>query len=201
VPDSSQHSPGDILRRDVEALLFAAGRPLTTAELALASGSPTGEEHVAALLCELAREYPVDGPRGFELARVAGGWQLRTNRQAEPALSALFDTEEDPRLSPAAFEVLAIVAYLQPVSRPEIAEVRGVNSDSPVQTLVERELIVEVGRREGLGNAILYGTTERFQVAFGLEGLTDLPPLADFELDEQERHELKRRLGLIVSQE
>ena len=100
---------------------------------------------------------------------------FRTNRLCEGALSAAFDFGEDLRLSPAALETLAIVAYLQPVSRPEIAEIRGVNSDSAVQTLVDRELILETGRRDDAGGAILFGTTRRFQVAFGLDGLEQTP--------------------------
>jgi segregation and condensation protein B len=93
------------------------------------------------------------------------------------------------------------VAYLQPVSRPEIAEIRGVNSDSAVQTLVDRELILETGRRDDAGGAILFGTTRRFQVAFGLDGLEQLPALEGFAPGEAERDELRRRLGLLVSPE
>ncbi len=191
------------LSRDLEAVLFAAGRPLDLATLVrvVSHEGKVSADEVHEALDRLQAAFPVDGERGFELARVSEGWVFRTNRLCERALSALFDVVEEPRLSPAALETLAIVAYLQPVSRPEIADVRGVNSDSPVQTLVDRELIAEVGRREGAGSAVLYGTTSRFQLAFGLDGLGDLPDLEGFALQEGEREELRRRLGLLVTPE
>ena len=95
-------------------------------------------------------------------------------------------------------EVLAIVAYLQPVSRPRIAEIRGVNSDSPVHTLLERELITEVGRSQGGGGAVLYGTTRRFEIMFGLCDLGSLPPLEGFALSDEQKEEIRRRLGLLT---
>ena len=193
----------DPLVRDLEAVLFAAGRPLDLAALVRAASHahPVGEQEVTAALGRLTAAFPVDGTRGFELARLAEGWVFRTNRLCEGALSAAFDFGEDLRLSPAALETLAIVAYLQPVSRPEIAEIRGVNSDSAVQTLVDRELLLETGRRDDAGGAILFGTTRRFQVAFGLDGLEQLPALEGFAPGEAERDELRRRLGLLVSPE
>jgi len=191
------------LRRDVEAVLFASGRPLATERLAeaVSYAEPVSADSIAECLEALRLEYPVGGPRGFELACVAGGWLFRTNAAAEPALSRLFDVTEDPRLSPAALETLAIVTYLQPVSRPEIAEIRGVNSDSALHTLLDREMVQEVGRREGPGAAVLYGTTERFLIAFDLPGLDRLPPLSQFEVGEEQREELRRRLGVAVSPE
>lgn len=189
------------LARDVEALLFAAGRPLDLDTLVrgVSYEGAVPASDVVSVLEALEAAYPVGGHRGFELARVAGGWLFRTNPACEAALSRLFDVGEETRLSPAAMETLAIVAYLQPVSRPEIAEVRGVNSDSALHTLVDRELVREVGRREGPGAAILYGTTERFLVAFDLSGTDALPPLERFEVTPEHREELKRRLGLVVS--
>jgi segregation and condensation protein B len=193
----------DPLVRDLEAVLFAAGRPLDLAALVQAASHayPAGEQEVTAALGRLEAAFPVDGARGFELTRLAEGWVFRTNRLCEGALSAAFDVAGELRLSPAALETLAIVAYLQPVSRPEIAEIRGVNSDSAVQTLVDRELILETGRRDDGGGAILFGTTRRFQVAFGLDGLEELPALEGFTPGEAERDELRRRLGLLVSPE
>lgn len=190
----------DHLLRDLEALLFAAGRPLPEKALlaALACHGPICPGELDDLLGELATAYPVDGPRGFELARLAEGWTFRTNRLSERALAGLFNSTDETKLSPAALETLAIVAYAQPVSRPQIAEVRGVSSDSAVQTLVDRELIAEVGRSDGPGGAVLYGTTERFYVLFGLEGLAALPALEEFEVGEDEREELRRKLGLSV---
>ncbi len=209
-PDPQSHSAvpphlGDRLRvrRDVEAVLFASGRSLSVERLAVAVSyaEPVSAGAVVECLEALQKEYAVGGLRGFELACVAGGWLFRTNAVAEAALSRLFDVSEDPRLSPAALETLAIVAYLQPVSRPEIAEIRGVNSDSALHTLLDREMVQEVGRRDGPGAAVLYGTTERFLIAFDLPGLDRLPPLAQFEVGEEQREELRRRLGVAVAPE
>jgi segregation and condensation protein B len=190
-----------LLLRDVEALLFAAGRPLDLESIttACSHSDPIPQQAVEAAIAELEQRFPVDGPRGFELARVGEGWLFRTNASTAPALERLFDITEDLRLSPAATETLAIVAYLQPVSRPEIAEIRGVNSDTALHTLVDRDLVQEMGRRDAPGGAILYGTTSRFLVAFGLESLSCLPPIERFEVGEEQREELKRRLGLVVA--
>ncbi len=106
------------------------------------------------------RSSRADGRHGFELVRLAGGWAFRTDPRCHAVVSRLFELPDDAaKLSPAAIECLAVIAYLQPVSRPQIAEVRGVNSDSTVRTLLERELITEVGRSSAAGGAILYGTT------------------------------------------
>ena len=124
---------------------------------------------------------------------------FRTNPQCRAAVAALFELPDDAgRLSPAAMECLTIVAYMQPVSRPQIAEVRGVNSDSPVHTLLERELITEVGRAQGGGGAVLYGTTQRFEATFGLSSLEELPALEGFALGEEQKEDLRRRLGLLT---
>jgi segregation and condensation protein B len=196
LPESDRH----LLLRDLEALLFAAGRPLGMPVLtaALAHHGEISAADVDGLLAELARRYPVDGGHGFELAQLAEGWILRTNRLAEQAVMALGEQAARPRLSNAALETLAIVAYCQPVSRPEIAEVRGVNSDSTLQTLLDRGLVAETGRRPGPGGAVLYATTESFQVLFGLESLSALPALADFEPAQEAGEELRRRLGLTL---
>lgn len=192
--------PPDLLR-DLEAVLFAAGRPLDLDTLTSAASHAHSIDPgttAAALRC-LESRYPVGGASGFELAKVAGGWLFRTNAACEPALARLFDTAEELRLSPAAMETLAIVAYLQPVTRPQIAEIRGVNSDSALHTLLDRELVREVGRRDGPGAAVLYGTTTRFLVAFDLDSQASLPPIEEFEVGEEQKEEFKRRLGLVVS--
>jgi segregation and condensation protein B len=189
------------LKRDVEALLFASGEPLPMDVLAQALAQPEPQDlaEIEAVLAELQAEFPPGGERGFEVLRLAGGWAFRTNPNCREVVSALFDVPDDSvRLSPAAMEALAVVAYLQPVSRPQIAEVRGVNSDSCVQTLVERDLIAEVGRSQSAGGAILYGTTLRFEAMFGLAGLGDLPDLKGFELSDDQKLELRRRLGLLA---
>jgi segregation and condensation protein B len=188
------------VKRDLEALLFAAGSPLTVGTLstALAGVDPVPLETIEAALAALATEFPARGDRGFELLQLAGGWAFRTNPACQQAVAALFELPDDAsRLSPAAMEVLAIVAYLQPVSRPQIAEIRGVNSDSPVQKLLERELVTEVGRSQSVGGAVLYGTTERFEAVFGLGGLDELPDLEGFALRDEQKDDLRRRLGLL----
>jgi segregation and condensation protein B len=189
----------DVLR-DIEALLFASGAPLSVEAMVEALDLPgeLGRDPVEAALAELAAEYNGDGRHGIELVRLAGGWAFRTDHRSHPAVSRLFELPEDAtRLSPAAMECLAIVAYVQPVSRPQISEIRGVSSDSTVHKLLERELITEVGRSPAAGGAILYGTTRRFEAVFGLAGLDELPPLEGFSLTEDQKDELRRRLGLL----
>lgn len=189
------------LVQGVEALLLASGEPLTVEAMAQALDLPgeSGRAQVRRALEELSKEFGPGGRHGFELVPLAGGWAFRTAARWQVVVARLFDIPDDTsRLSPAALECLAIVAYLQPVSRPQIAEIRGVSSDSAVHTLVERELITEVGRAGGPGGAILYGTTRRFEAMFGLAGPEDLPPLEGFALGDQEREELRRRLGLLA---
>lgn len=192
------------LRRDIEACLFVSGAPLSVEALLAAVSGDDGVSihHVQAALQALATEFPVGGSRGFELVELAGGWAFRTNPECENSVSALFELPDDAsRLSPAAMEALAIVAYLQPISRPQISEIRGVNSDSPLQRLLERELITEVGRCASGSGAVTYGTTERFEVMFGLSGLDQLPDLEGFALGEEQKEELSRRLGLLSTPE
>ncbi len=189
------------LERDIEALLFASGSPLAVEAIvnavALTGDGSRGE--VEAVLAGIAAEYCGDGRHGFELVRLAGGWAFRTDARCHSVVSRLFEMPEDAgRLSPAALECLAVIAYLQPVSRPQVAEVRGVNSDSTVHTLLERELVTEVGRSSAAGGALLYGTTRRFEAMFGLAGLDELPPLEGFALTEDQKDDLRRRLGLLT---
>ena len=189
------------LRRDLEALLFASGAPLTVEVMVNALELPgeLGRGQVEAALAALAGEYCGDERHGIEVVRLAGGWAFRTCARCHAAVSRMFETPDDSgRLSPAALECLAVVAYLQPVSRPQIAEIRGVNSDSTVHTLLERELITEVGRSVAAGGALLYGTTRRFEAVFGLAGMDELPPLEGFGLTEDQKDELRRRLGLLT---
>lgn len=189
------------LRANLEALLFAAGDPLSLESMQQALGlrDPDDRLRIVETLEHIAAEFPPGGERGFELARLGGGWAFRTNPRCRAAVSALFELPEDAvRLSAAAMECLTVVAYLQPVSRPQISEVRGVNSDSPVRTLLERELITEVGRSQTGGGAVLYGTTQRFEAMFGLASLEELPPLEAFALADEQKDDLRRRLGLLA---
>lgn len=189
--------------QDVEALLFASDHPLRLETIidCLTLRQELRSESVEEALAQLELEYPVDGPRGMELARVGGGWLFRTNRAAETVLAGLYETADVSRLSAAAMETLAVIAYLQPVSRRQVAEIRGVGSESPLRTLLERDLIQEAGRSPDVGQPMLYGTTPRFLVAFGLGSLADLPELSTFEVSSRDREELLRRLGALLAPE
>jgi segregation and condensation protein B len=189
------------VKRNIEALLFAAGAPLSLEAIAqaLSLSEPSCRGTMESALAELALEFAPQGERGFELVRLAGGWAFRTNSRCQDVVSSLFELPDDAaRLSAAATEALAIVAYLQPVSRRQIAEIRGVDSDSPVHTLLQRELITEVGRSPDAGGAVIYGTTVRFEAVFGLSDLSELPALETFALSDGQKEDLRRRLGLLA---
>jgi segregation and condensation protein B len=167
-------SPLDAVERTLEALLVVASQPLSVDELAEAA-----DEHgprVEDALESLCERY-AEGRSGIVLERVAEGYALRASRQEAAACARLFERPVERGLSQAAFETLAIVAYLGPVSRPEIARIRGVAADSVVAGLVERGLIAEAGREAG--GAVRYRTTPLFERVFGLESLSALPRLDD----------------------
>ena len=168
-------NPLDELARTVEALLVVASAPLSVEELAIAADD--GEERVETALGLLGERYR-EGRSGIVLERVAGGFAFRASRDAAEACSRLFERPVQRGLSPAALETLAIVAYLGPCSRPEIARIRGVAADSAVAGLVERGLIAEAGR-EDAGGAVRYRTTPLFERVFGLDSLSELPRLDD----------------------
>jgi segregation and condensation protein B len=170
-------NPLDQLARTLEALLVVASAPLTVAELAeAADDDPERVEAALGLVGERYRE----GRSGIVLERVAGGWAFRASRDAAQACGRLFEKPAQRNLSQAALETLAIVAYLGPCSRPEIARIRGVAADSAVANLVERGLIAEAGRDDAsVGAAIRYRTTPLFERVFGLESLSQLPRLDD----------------------
>jgi segregation and condensation protein B len=177
------------LARVVEALLFLSSEPVSVESLAEACETSEGE--VVEALARL-REHYAEGWRGVVLREVAGGFTLATDPVAEPAARRLLARPRTPPLTQAQAECLAIVAYLQPVSRPEIARIRGVASESAVGTLLERGLIEESGRSRF--GAVLYRTTELFQKLFGLEALDALPDPATFDPTPEERGELRERL-------
>ena len=157
-----------------EALLFIAERPLTTAELADLGGVP--RVHAEATLAGLAEELADDG-RGLRLQHSDDAWQLVTAPEVGHRLAA-YAAREEARLSPAALEALAVIAYRQPCTRAEVDRVRGVDSDYVIRSLLHRRLIVEVGRRDTPGRPMLFGTTFTFLERFGLTSLEDLPPLS-----------------------
>jgi segregation and condensation protein B len=177
------------LPRIVEALLFLSPEPLSVEVLADASGA--GEGEVLEALARL-REHYAEGWRGVVLRELAGGFALATDPVAESAARRLLARPRTPPLGQAQAECLAIVAYLQPVSRPEIARIRGVASESAVGTLLERGLIEEAGRSRF--GAVLYRTTELFQRLFGLKGLDELPDVAAFDPTPEQEGELRERL-------
>ncbi len=169
-------SPVDRLAHTIEALLVVASVPLSIADLADATeDDPERVETALGLLAERYRE----GRSGIVIEQVAGGHAFRASRDAAGACARLFERPVERGLSQAALETLAIVAYLGPVSRPEIARIRGVAADSAVASLVERGLIAEAGRESGPGGAIRYRTTPLFERVFGLESLAALPRLDD----------------------
>jgi len=164
------------LARTMEALLVIASAPLSVEELADAAGDDPDRVETA---LGLLRERFAEGRSGIVLEHVAGGWAFRASRDAAAACARLLERPVERGLSQAALETLAIVAYLGPCSRPEIARIRGVAADSAVASLVERGLIVEAGRESGLGGAVRYRTTPLFERVFGLESLAALPRLDD----------------------
>ena len=170
-------NPLDQLARTLEALLVVASAPLSVAELAEAADDDA--ERVEAAL-GLVRERYSEGRSGIVLEQVAGGWAFRSSREAAEACARLFEKPAQRNLSQAALETLAIVAYLGPCSRPDIARIRGVAADSAVANLSERGLIAEAGRDDvSVGGAIRYRTTPLFERIFGLESLSALPRLDD----------------------
>jgi segregation and condensation protein B len=157
-----------------EALLFVAERPLTTAEVAELGGVPRLQAEAA--LAALAEEM-VDAGRGLRLQRHDDAWQMVTAPEVGERLAA-YASRSEARLTPAALEALAVVAYRQPCTRGEVDRVRGVDSDYVLRSLLHRRLIQEVGRRDTPGRPILYGTSFAFLERFGLTSLDDLPDLA-----------------------
>ncbi|MBR2783009.1 MAG: SMC-Scp complex subunit ScpB [Firmicutes bacterium] len=173
---------GDDLPRAVEALLFVACEPLTVQELARITEA-SGEQ-VEEALARLERDY---AGRGFNLRRIAGGFQFVTPEPFAPLVERLYRPKYQ-QLSNAALEALAIIAYKQPITRAEVSAVRQVDSDSVINTLLEKKLIREVGRVNAAGRPILYGTGEEFLSFFGIDTLNDLPPMG--ELDGQQKFNL-----------
>jgi segregation and condensation protein B len=187
--EDPQRRPGGELDREIEALLFLSSDPVSVAELADAAGSD--EVAVRAALARLGEAY-APGRRGIRLRELAGGWTFASDPATEPAARRLFSRPRLATLTPAQAETLAIVAYLQPVSRPEITRIRGVSADSATSTLLERGLIEEAGRSQF--GAVLYRTATQFLKFFGLRSLEELPDIARWDPTPQEQAELRERL-------
>lgn len=167
----------DEVARAIEAIVMVAEDPVEPHLLAqLLEMAPARVEEACAALAASYR----DQHRGFELVRVAGGWRYQSAPDLAPYVERFALEGRSARLSAAALETLAIVAYKQPVSRNQVAAIRGVNVDGVMRTLQQRGYVEEVGRDAGPGQAVLFGTTRRFLERLGLDGLADLPALGDF---------------------
>jgi segregation and condensation protein B len=179
----------NLLARELSALLFCSPQPVAREELC--DALRCSDDQLGEAIAELEEDFAA-GRRGIVLRQVAGGLTLASDPETEEAVRRLLAKPRTPPLSQAQAECLAITAYLRRASRPEIARIRGVNSDSPIATLEERGLIEEAGRSRF--GAILYRPTHLFEKLFGLESLADLPPLEGFEPSDEEAQELRDKL-------
>jgi segregation and condensation protein B len=179
-------------RKIVESILLVAEEPVPARLIGEVLERPRSD--VEALLTELATEFAGEG-RGFVLREVAGGWRLYSSPDCAPWLERFVRSHGRSRLTGAALEVLAIVAYKGPISRSEIAEIRGVDSDGVVRTLVARELIQEAGHDSGPGSPTLFKVSTRFLERMGLRSLDELPPLADFMPDSEAVEDMEAKLS------
>ena len=189
--DLERIEPGS-LKGLLEALLLVSDDSVPATTLARAAGAEPGE--VASALAELAAEY-ADANRGFQLREVAGGWRLFTHPAHHDQVADYVLSWDTRRLSQAALETLAVIAYHQPVTREGVRAIRGVNSDGVIGSLKEKGLVREVGRDPEHGQAQLWGTTRLFLERFGLRSVRDLPPLEDFAPDEESRRFIRERLS------
>ena len=176
----------------LEAMLLASSDPVSATDLAGVLGAAPGE--VASALADLAAEYS-DANRGFQLREVAGGWRLFTHPAFHDQVEALVMSWDTRRLSQAALETLAVIAYHQPVTREGVKAIRGVNSDGVISSLVDKGLVREAGRDPQRAQAIRYATTQAFLERFGLKSLRELPDLEQFAPDEEARKFIRERLS------
>lgn len=187
-----QRTESGSLKGLLEALLLVSDDSVPAATLAQAAGVEPGEASRA--LTELAAEY-AEANRGFQLREVAGGWRLFTHPAYHDQVADYVLSWDTRRLSQAALETLAVVAYHQPVTREGVRAIRGVNSDGVIASLREKGLVREVGRDREHGGAQLWGTTRLFLEHFGLRSLRELPPLEDFAPDEESKRFIRERLS------
>lgn len=176
----------------LEAMLLASSDPVSATSLAAVLGVAPGE--VSSALADLAAEYS-DANRGIQLREVAGGWRLFTHPAFHDQVEALVMSWDTRRLSQAALETLAVIAYHQPVTREGVKAIRGVNSDGVISSLVDKGLVREAGRDPQRAQAIRYATTQAFLERFGLKSLRELPDLEQFAPDEESRKFIRERLS------
>jgi len=170
-------SPADLVSV-VEALIFVADEPISTRLMAEVLDEPKGA--ITAAVEQLAADHEERGS-GLQLREVAGGWQIATRTEFHDEVRRFLKTRPSAKLSLASLETLAVIAYKQPVTVPEILEIRGVQSATSIKTLLDKRLIVAKGRKEAVGRPIQYGTSKEFLVQFGLKDLSELPSIEDFE--------------------
>ncbi len=170
--------PPQEVRAVVEALIFASPQPITPREITqVMQGVP--KQAWTQAIAEIQADYARDG-RGLQLVEVAGGWQITTRPEYNDWIRELLDPKLPTRLSIQALETLAVIAYKQPVTMPEVIELRGVKSGGVIKTLLEKRLIRITGRKEVVGRPMLYGTTRAFLLHFGLKDLAELPKIEEF---------------------
>jgi segregation and condensation protein B len=162
----------------VEALIFVADEPLTAK--VIAEVLEEDRESINAAVEELRKEYE-QRESGLQLREIAGGWQISTRTEFHEEVRKFLKTRPSAKLSLASLETLAVIAYKQPVTVPEILEIRGVQSASAIKTLLDKRLIVAKGRKETVGRPMQYGTSKDFLIQFGLKDLSELPSIEDFE--------------------
>lgn len=168
----------DELSRAVEALIFVADEPISIK--VLAEVLEEDRELIESVVEELVSSYD-DRNGGLQIRQIAGGWQISTRTECHEDVRKLLKTRPSAKLSLASLETLAVIAYKQPVTVPEILEIRGVQSASAIKTLLEKRLIITKGHKETVGRPMQYGTSKEFLIHFGLKDLSDLPSIEDFE--------------------
>jgi segregation and condensation protein B len=178
------------LEAQIEALLFITDQPLSAARLA--EVLPGHEREAIAGSIEALEKKYAEGDNAFHIVRIAGGFQLLTKEEFGPLVRQLFRGKRRVRLTKAALETLAIIAYKQPTTRPEVDAIRGVASGGVLETLMERDLVRIAGRAEGIGRPLLYATTPTFLQYLGLNNIKDLPSLSELETMIAEREEADR---------
>jgi segregation and condensation protein B len=169
---------GSELKGIVEALIFVADEPISAATIA--DVLDLSLEKVEAAIKDLVNEYD-ERISGLQLREIAGGWQIATRPEHHEQVRAYLKSKPSARLSLASLETLAVIAYKQPVTIPEILEIRGVQSPSAIKTLLDKRLIVAKGRKETVGRPMMYGTSKEFLIQFGLKDLSELPSIEDFQ--------------------
>jgi segregation and condensation protein B len=179
----------DYLHRHIEALIFCAAEPLSVSEISKCLtemfAAEVALDHIDAAIYELRNKYNQDD-FSFALEHLGGGYQFLTKPAYQSSISILLRQQSQKRLSTAQLETLSIIAYKQPITKGEIEQIRGVNSDYSVQKLLEKELVEIKGKSEGVGKPLIYGTSEKFMEYFGVNSIQDLPQPKDFSQPENQ---------------